>query len=1104
MITVNGELIAPNININENGADPIVNLNNPSGINNAVVGYAGQPTGLLTVFGNLSGNNQLIVNDSADTKAQTGFLTSTTITGLGIGGTGIAYNNISNNQASQPFTYNLVVELGTGNDVFSIQSTNATTKTEVVNTGAAQDQFDVGSKSPNTGGIVDNIKGPLTILGLGNDTMNVDDTGSTIAKTGTLTATTLTGLNMGSAGITYAGLSILNISLGSGGNTFKHQRRCRPEPPGHHDDQRRLIEQRSADRRLGRRLQRHAFNLLGFEFSTITINGNLNGSLSDTAPGTVQSIAIGGSITSSGVLTVGSLNSMTIQHDLAGQLNVLGTLQMLTVHGGTPGTVVAGQIGTIGVYAGYGPVVAQIMESGIQRRIEAAVPSAPFPTPLPPPNPTPPVSPAGITFKYFYEGLYSPTIEGLSPSTNLANPQLTIQVSNKTGSTAPDQFDLSLITYNDAAKFNLARLDATGNLGVSGIRNVAVEGDILTKVTKPASSYPAADDPLISDSSPAGIYLPQDNLAGVGVRDYVPVNIIKAKSIQALAFGSMTRNNGQLETGAMANGNDAATLLATGTAIVTAGSTNGSTTETFRVPFADLASQQVGFFMDDSGNGQFDNNNVELIVQSVSTANSSGTGNIVAQSNFTRGAVIALITVAETFNQNNQLQNSVIENFALRGDGGSIQTQQTIGSTNNNQPRTPPILSITSTGPLGDVTIDGPLPNVTAPSIFGSLLPNGSIPATTTIQTTGIRTDPITGVMSDVPADLGRVYVVTTPQGPVVTATQVQANGGGLAGQIIGGGNLISQVVSNGPTTGTILVQPVAWEPTGGNLGTTFTYPSPSGQVLDLGGFISNGPMTAPSIIVPNGPANSPTTTTTQAGLLQSATITTAGSVYGNININGPMNGPAVNVGSNCNTLNINGTVQGGFIQIGGSLLGNITIGGSMNGPTITTGNTNTALNLGSTSIVQGGFFIASPRERVSIGNPISVNNSMAKRAHWSTPAATACRWPSIGTPGKAATSSNGSVSGSISDRRADERADDRPAGQYRHVLDRQRHPARRLRLDHRRGHEHGLHPRQWPDERPGGQHRQQHVHELPGGHPARRLRLPGVPMAGRSRSPGR
>ena len=147
----------------------------------------------------------------------------------------------------------------------------------------------------------------------------------------------------------------------------------------------------------------------------------------------------------------------------------------------------------------------------------------------------------------------------------------------------------------------------------------------------------------------------------------------------------------------------------------------------------------------------------------MSTANSSGTGNNVTPSNVARGAVIALITVAETFDQNNHLQNSVIETIGLRGDGGSIQTQQTIGSSNNNsQTKVPFTPSITSTGPLGDVIIQGPLPNVTAPSIFGSLLPSGPIPATSTIQTTGIRTDPITSATSQVPADLGRVYVVTT------------------------------------------------------------------------------------------------------------------------------------------------------------------------------------------------------------------------------------------------------------------------------------------------------------------------------------------------------
>ncbi len=103
-----------------------------------------------------SGNNQLIVNDSADTKSRTGILTANTITGLGIGGFGVAYTNLANNQTNPPFTLpnapfaqNLEIELGKGSDVFSIQGTNAATKSLVVNTGAQQDQLYVGSASPS-------------------------------------------------------------------------------------------------------------------------------------------------------------------------------------------------------------------------------------------------------------------------------------------------------------------------------------------------------------------------------------------------------------------------------------------------------------------------------------------------------------------------------------------------------------------------------------------------------------------------------------------------------------------------------------------------------------------------------------------------------------------------------------------------------------------------------------------------------------------------------------------------------------------------------------------------------------------------------------------
>jgi len=908
----------------------------------------------------------------------------------------------------------------------------ATSSSTTVNTGGGSNQItvNVGSTQPpmpnyaptDSNGIVDHIQGALTVIGNLADTMNVDDSANRIAKVGTLTPTTLTGMNMGPAGITYSGLANLNIRFGSvatltsplsgntlyinGINPLTHTAADGGTDIVPDDDEVYVANAANSADFNG------TLDLTRWESASVTVAGNDNGKIDiDTdpadpdAPVIVNPVTIGGSLTSTGVLnvggnvgtmtigqnlagtvnvsgTIGSLkivngsitptasltlgninslvigpNHLNVGQNLAGKLTVTGTIGSIQVAGGTPGTIVTGQIGTVAVYGSFGPVVLQITEAGIQRLVEEATPANPCCGVLPnayalaSTSPYATVSASGtleyINIQYFYEGLDSPSVEGLTPSTNLANPQLTARITNNV-STAPDQYDLSLETYNDVAKFNLARLDA---VGIAGVRNVDVEGDILTKVTSAASTF------FAPDSSPAGIYLPQDNLAGVGVRDYVPDHSINAKSIQALAFGSMTNSCGQIETGAVASSNDAANLLAPCTAIVQAGSINSSTVETFRVPFADLATQQVGFFMDDNpsscGQSQFDKDNVVLEVQGVSTANSSGTANIVTPSNVARGAVVALITVAETFNSCNQLDGSFIENISLCGDGGSIQTQLNVGSPEDcSLPKTAFTPAITSTGPLGDVIIGGSLPNVTAPSIFGSILPCGSIPATSTIQTTGIRTDPITFATSQVPADIGRVYVTSTCKGPVVTATTVQANGSGLAGQIICdgsglagqiicGGNLISQVVANG-ITGVITVQPVKWEPGAGNLGATFTYPAPSKNVVYLGVVVSNGSMSGPTVV--SSCLNKSTVTVN--GLVQGGSITTYGSVIGNITINGSMNGPILATGNNSGTIDLNGTVQGGFITTYGSVIGNITICGQVNGPTLSDGSNNTTINV--------------------------------------------------------------------------------------------------------------------------------------------------------------
>ncbi len=95
----------------------------------------------------------------------------------------------------------------------------------------------------------------------------------------------------------------------------------------------------------------------------------------------------------------------------------------------------------------------------------------------------------------------------------------------------------------------------------------------------------------------------------------------------------------------------------------------------------------------------------------------------------------------------------------------SIQTEQWVSD------------HISSTGPLGDLILQSGqgITNVTAPSIFGSIIANG--PITGTVQTTGVRTDPITGIQSTIAADLGRLYVTTTDKGSILTTSVVQANG---------------------------------------------------------------------------------------------------------------------------------------------------------------------------------------------------------------------------------------------------------------------------------------------------------------------------------------
>src|SRR5262249_8220364 len=202
------------------------------------------------------------------------------------------------------------------------------------------------------------------------------------------------------------------------------------------------------------------------------------------------------------------------------------------------------------------------------------------------------------------------------------------------------------------------------------VRNVAIEGDVLKAVSSQAAPFfqvPGAKGTTVADSTPAGVRLPLDKLAGVAVRGYPPPRFMPAQSLPATAFSPYTSSNKTIQTGASANNSAAAGLLVSGTVIA-------QSNDTYRVPFADLATQQVGLFLGTpAGGGSFDNSNVVLVVQGVPSPNAAGTASTVTPSNAPRGAATALVYVIPTF-VSGKLANSVIQTITLRGDGASIRT----------------------------------------------------------------------------------------------------------------------------------------------------------------------------------------------------------------------------------------------------------------------------------------------------------------------------------------------------------------------------------------------------------------------------------------------
>ena len=165
-------------------------------------------------------NTRVIETDQVDTinvwngdspSDDIGTLTDTSLSGLGMG-TGLT---LAGRTFAGGITYRNVealnIELGTGNDTITVESTHA--GTTLITSGDGTDSFRVktigGHTTVSTGadsdtvlvsndeGLVDQITALLTIdTGAGNDTVGVDDSADTNDNVGVLTQTTLTGLDM--------------------------------------------------------------------------------------------------------------------------------------------------------------------------------------------------------------------------------------------------------------------------------------------------------------------------------------------------------------------------------------------------------------------------------------------------------------------------------------------------------------------------------------------------------------------------------------------------------------------------------------------------------------------------------------------------------------------------------------------------------------------------------------------------------------------------------------------------------------------------------------------------------------------------------------------
>jgi hypothetical protein len=517
------------------------------------------------------------------------------------------------------------------------------------------------------------------------------------------------------------------------------------------------------------------------EIGTMTVDGDLAGTVSGETITTINTGSLSGNVSAAGS---GSIGTLTVQQGISAEAHVSAEiLNTLTVDGNLAGTIsvneVASEPGTgllqaldVGAIAVTGLVKVNVLtaadihgemagqviaaaslgnliaDAGISGNIVAGAIStvqAKHATG----SELLQITQAGVERQLQASYLTTPPLNlpvfsYFYDATSSGNPQLSIRVANS--DPVHTRFDLSLITDQALNGFDLARIDAlaiSGGPMPSGLRNLTVMGSLLPSLTPRALSFFG-----LPAGARGGVQLPKDALGSIAVQNNIVAGTISGASLQALAFGSFTVGGVTLPA-QLATSATAARLIASGTALVQ------SAANTFSVPFNEA--RAVNLFLVTGGGGSFDSNSVLF------TKQLAGGPSVTAQ-----------VTTALSGN------STVIQAIDLNGNGGTIQTAQLITTR------------ITSTGPLSGLLLESPeglIAAVTAPSIPGSIyVTNG--PITSTIQTTV--------------GNLGSA--VTAANGRLTGTTTVHATGG-ISGQIISRGSLISQVVSNKGITGVIAAQ---------------------------------------------------------------------------------------------------------------------------------------------------------------------------------------------------------------------------------------------------------------------------------------------------------